>query len=236
VQLRTWRTGRQETPYAACAVYTGKGERPRPSLKLFRMSADGRYWNLVQYEGNAPDFGERAKVSFVDANLDGQPEILSFHPVVDDTFFVIRSGAPPIVNEFLYTERPEGFVLHDARTVPGPIETLRLFALHLGSPEPARAARFLREPERLADAIANGWTRLRGRSAWVVEYGEAGQSWPEWLAVRTNDAGGPKRWIFRFYIQDDRWVIRDWRPVVARAAQGPPQGAAAPDSARGGRP
>jgi len=233
VRLRVWPTGRREAPYAACAVFSMKGERPRPSLKLFRLGPDGRFWSVVQYEGNAPDFGERAKLSFVDANLDGQPELLSFHPVVDDTFFVIRSGVPPIVNEFLYTERPEGFVLHDARTVPGPVEALRLFAMHLGSPEPARAARFLRDPERIQDAIAHGWPKLRGRDAWVVEYGEAGQPWPEWLAVRTNDPGGPKRWIFRFYIKDDRWVIRDWRAVTP-AAQGAPPGVAAPDSSKGG--
>lgn len=240
VQLRTWHTARQDAPYAACALYTGKGNPPRPSLKLFRLSADGRYWNLVQYEGNAPDFGANARLSFVDANLDGQPEILSYHPVTDDTVFVIRAGAPPIVNEFLYTERPEGFVLHDARTVPGPVEALRLFALHLGSNEPGRAARFLRDPERLKEAIANGWTKLRGRDAWTVEYGEAGQAWPEWLAVRTLDARGPKRWIFRFYIEDDRWVIRDWKAVSAAPAplpaQVPPGGGAAPDSARGRRP
>lgn len=236
VQLRVWFTGRQETPYEACAVYTGKGNPPRASLKLFRLGPDGRFWNLVQHESNAPDFGERAKLSFVDANLDGQPEILSYHPVLDDTSFVIRAGVPPIVNEFLYTERPEGFVLHDARTVPGPVETLRLFALHLGSGEPARAVRFLRDPDKLQEAIANGWTKLRGRDAWVVEYGESGQAWPEWLAVRTNSAGGPKRWIFRFYIEEDHWVIRDWRAVNPSPAQGPaPRGAAA-DSAAGRRP
>lgn len=236
VRLRTWYTGRPGAPYEACVLFTGKGEKPRPSLKLFRLSSDGRFWNLVQHEGNAPDFGAGAKVAFVDANLDGQPEIVSFHAVQDDSFFTIRAGVPPIVNEFLYTERPEGFVLHDARTVPGPLEALRMFAMHLASPEPARARRLLRDPAKVDEAIANGWAKLRGRDAWIVEYGEADQPWPEWVAVRTNDAGGPRRWIFRFYIEDDRWVIRDWRPVQPAAPPLPPPGAAPADSARGRRP
>ncbi|MCC6350663.1 MAG: hypothetical protein IT347_13845 [Candidatus Eisenbacteria bacterium] len=239
VQLRTWFTSRPASPYEACVIFTTRGSPPRASLKLFRMGADGRFWSLVQYEGNAPDFGDRAQLSFVDANLDGRPEIVSYHPVVDDTFFVIRSGAPPIVNEFLYTERPEGFVLHDARTVPGPVETLRLFAMHLASPEPERAKFFLRDPDRYPEALANGWTRLRGRDAWTVEYGEADEAWPEWLEVRTASPGGAKRWIFRFYIEDGRWVVRDWKPVVENPAPGASRGAppsAAPAGPRHGAP
>lgn len=233
LRLRTWFTGRPATPYGACVVYTARGERPRPGMKLLRMGADGNYWNLVQYEGHGPEFGERASLEFVDANLDGQPEILAYHPVDDDTFFVVRRGVPPIVNEFLYTERPEGFVLHDARTLPGPVETLRLFATHLRAKELDRASRFLLAPGRIAEAAANGWDRLSGRDAWTVEYGEQAP-WPEWLAVRTNDAGGPRRWIFRFFIEEGRWVIREWKAVTAAApTAAPPPGGA---GGNGGRP
>lgn len=237
LRLRAWYTGRPGVPYEACMVYDRRGEKPRPGMKLFRMGPDGRFWNLVQYEGNSPDFGEKAKLAFVDANLDGQPEILSLHPVDDDSFFVVRGGVPPIVNEFLYTERPEGFVLHDARTVPGPLETLRLFAAHMAGKEYERARRFLLKPERMENAIANGWGQLRGRGAWTVEYGEPDQAWPEWLAVRTGGAAGAKRWIFHFYIEDGRWVIRDWLPVVPRQVGGPvPAAGAAADSTGGRRP
>ena len=234
VKLRAWYTGRQNAPYEACLVYTGKGAAQRPGLKFLRMGPDGRYWNLVQYEGKGPEFGERAVLSFADVNLDGQPEILSFNPVDEDSSFVLRSGVPPIVNEFIYTERPEGFVLHDARTVPGPVEALRMFIAHLRSPEPERAKFFMMKPERLKDALANGWGKLRGRGAWTVEYGEQDQAWPEWLAVRTNDPGGAKRWIFHFYIQDGRWVIRDWTPVKEKGPAVTPSSGAPADTARGG--
>jgi hypothetical protein len=195
-------------------------------------------WNLVQYEGNGPEFGDRSQVDFVDANLDGKPELLEFAPVTGDSFFTLRGGVAPIVNEYLYTERPEGFVLHDARTLPGPAETLREFALFLSHGEAERAKRLLLKPERLADALAAGWARLGGAGAWIVEYAEQGAAWPEWLAVRTNDAAGPRRWIFRFFIQDGRWVIREWTPVSDKPAPGAAVPVAIPpaDSARGGRP
>ena len=234
VRLRAWYTGRPQAPYEACLTYMGKGPVPRPGLKFLRMGPDGRYWNLVQYEGHGPEFADRAVLSFADVNLDGQPELLSFNPVDEDSSFVLRSGVPPIVNEFIYTERPEGFVLHDARTVPGPVEALRLFVEHLRSPQPERAKFFMMKPERLKDALANGWGKLRGRNAWTVEYGEQDQAWPEWLAVRTNDPGGPKRWIFHFYIQDGRWVIRDWTPVKEKGPAVTPSSGAPADTARGG--
>ena len=235
LRLRTWYTGRPKAPYEACLTYTNKGPVPRPGIKFLRMGPDGRYWSLVQYEGHGPEFGDRAVLSFADVNLDGQPELLAFNPVDEDSSFVLRAGVPPIVNEFIYTERPEGFVLHDARTVPGPVEALRLFIEHLRSPAPERAKYFMMKPERLNEALANGWGKLRGRDAWTVEYGEQDQAWPEWLAIRTNDPGGAKRWIFHFYIQDGRWVIRDWNPVKEKGPAVAPASAAPADTARGGK-
>lgn len=238
LRMRAWFTGRSESPYEACIVYDGKGERWRPGLKLLRMSADGRYWNLIQYEGQGPEFGARSTLAFVDANSDGRPELLCYHPVDDDSTFVLRSGVPRIVNEFLYTERPEGFVLHDARTVPGPVETLRLFVTLLAARQYDKAERLLLKPERVKDAVANGWPDLKGRDAWTVEYGEPNQPWPEWLEVRTQSPAGPKRWIFHFFIQENRWVIRDWIPVTDKPAAGvavPPAPARA-DSARTRKP
>lgn len=233
-RLRAWFTGRPEIPYEACIVYSEKGKKPRPGMKLFRMSQDGRYWNLIQYEGNGPEFGSRATLAFADVNNDGQPELLSFHPVDPDSAFVLRSEVPPIVNEFIYTERPEGYVLHDARTVPGPVETLRLFTALLRGGETERASHLLLDPNRIGEAVANGWPKLKRAGAWIVEYGEPNQSWPEWLEVRTADPGGPRRWIFHFYIQDGRWVIRDWKQVVDALAKSP--GAAPADTARGRKP
>jgi len=237
LQLRTWYTGREAAPYEACILYEAKGREPKPGLKLLRMGPSGQFWTLVQYEGNAPDFGAHAKLAFVDANLDGQPEILSFHPVDRDTFFVIRSGMPPIVNEFLYTERPEGYVLHDARTLPGPLQALRFFAASLSAKEYDAAKTWLLTPSKISEAIANGWQNLHGRDAWTVEYGEQDQAWPEWVEVRTNDAGGPRHWVFHFYIDPaGRWVIRDWkREQPAARTPAPAPGGSPPDTTRRAR-
>lgn len=57
--------------------------------------------------------------------------------------------------------------------------------------------------------------------------------------VRTASPGGAKRWIFRFYIEDGRWVVRDWKPVVENPAPGASRGAppsAAPAGPRHGAP
>ncbi len=236
LRMRTWYTSRQEAPYELCMLYEAKGAEPRPGMKLLRMSPDGRFWNLVQYEGNEPDFGPHAQLAFVDANLDGRPEILSYHPVDRDSFFQVRPGLPPIVNEFLYTERPEGFVLHDARTLPGPLQALRFFAAAMSAKQYDQAKTWLLHPETIASATENGWSDLHGREAWVVEYGEEGQAWPEWVEVRTNDKPEPRRWIFRFYIDDaGRWVIRDWKRVGEAPGQRLPPGGFPADSTRGRR-
>jgi len=213
VSLRSWWTGRAEAPYEAAVLYRPGNEGVKPGFKLFRMSPDGYFWNLTQYEGHAPEIGAHAVGSFADVNLDGLPELLVYNEVDPDTFFVLVPGAPKLVNEYLYTERPEGFVLHDARTLPGPTETLRLFAEMMADRQYERAKKLLLKPGKVTDAVANGWAGVRGRATWTVEYGETQQAWPEWLEVRIRNAAGAKRWIFHFYIQDGRWVIRDWLPI-----------------------
>jgi len=233
VSLRAWWTARAEAPYEAAVLYRPGNEGVKPGFKLFRMSPDGFFWNMTQYEGHSPEMGARAMGSFADVNLDGVPELLVFNEVDPDTFFTIVSGAPKLMNEFIYTERPEGFVLHDARTLPGPSQTLRLFAEMMADRQYERAKKLLLKPEKVTEAVANGWAGVRGKATWTVEYGEAGQSWPEWVEVRIRNAAGVKRWIFHFFIQDGRWVIHDWIPVqAATPTAAPTPRPAARDSVR----
>jgi hypothetical protein len=183
------------------------------SLALFRMNDTGFYWNLVQYAGHGPEFGRGAEATFTDVNVDGQPEIVAYQPAEPDSYLVLRSGVPAVMQELTYTERPEGFVLHDVRMVPGTTETLRLFTMLLVQNESARARRLMLRPAALDTVLALGWGKHRERGAFTVEYGEPDQAWPEWLEMRVLEDSGIRRWIVHFWIQDGRWVIRDLIPV-----------------------
>jgi len=213
-RLRTWYTGRNTGPYAAAIVYTRRESEARFGFKFLRLSPDGFLWNLVQYEGHGPELGAAGDVVFADINNDGSPEMIHYQRTEPDSFLVLERGTPQLTQEHLYTERPEGFVAHDARVVPGPVATLRLFALTLMANDREGTARLLADRARLDEAYATGWGRSRARGAWTVEYGEERQPWPEWLALKIDGDRGFKRWIFHFTIRDGRWVIRDWKPVV----------------------
>ncbi len=216
VRLRAWNTGRAQTPYAAMLLYQREGEKPALAMRLLRMDPSAQFWDLVQYDGHGPEFAPGARASFVDVNTDGAPELAVFERMDPDSFLVIRAGMPPIVREYLYTERPEGFVLHDLRSVPGPMETLRLFTLLLADKQYDRARRLLVRPASLDTLLQLGWGKHTERGAWTVEYGEPEQQWPEWVELRVHEDAGIKRWIVHFWIEDGRWVIKNWIPVQPR--------------------
>lgn len=230
-RLKVWWTSRSEGPYEAAILFDQKRGARQPALKLLRMGDSAAFWNLVQYEGHGPHFEPGSEALFADVNQDGLPELVIYNKFVMDTTLQCAPGAPGLVNELTYTERPEGFVLHDLRTLPGPVHTLHLFTDLLAKRQYDRARSLMAKPEKLKDAIERGWGDDRGKGTWLVEYGEPGQPWPEWVAVRIREKDGPKRWIFHFTIRDDRWVIRDWIPVVD-PRPGRAGAASAPDSAR----
>ncbi len=211
--LRTWSTGRPGTPSEAAVLFQKGSIGEDLTLELLRMDAQGHYWSPIQYPGNGPEFGPGAQAWFVDVNLDGQPELVAYQPFEPDSFFALISGVPRIVQELTFTERPEGFVLHDARTVPGPTETLRMFTAFLVHGDAAHARRLLVRPGALDTLLAIGWGRHHERGAFTVEYGEPAEQWPEWLELRVRQDSGIRRWIVHFWIQDGRWVIRDFLPV-----------------------
>lgn len=215
-RLRPWWTGHPEGPYEAAVLYESKGASPRFGFKLFRLSPDGYYWNQVQYEGQGPDLGEPGDVQFADLNHDGQPEIVSWVKGKPDSIFTFCSECPALIQEFTWTERPEGFVLYDARLVPSPAATFTQFVRLLGERNRAAAARLLATPARVDSAIASGWGTSHGKATWTIEYAEPSQPWPEWFAARYRDAKGDRRYIFHFTLRDGHWVIRDWIPVVGR--------------------
>ncbi len=212
VQVRFWFTSREESPYEAVTIYRQRTGAGHLEMRLYRIDENGVLWNLVQYEGNAPDFGAMTSASFTDINRDGMPEIVAFHTADPDTFMQISTLAPRLVQEYIYTERPEGFVLHDMRALPGPSETVNMFATLLLHHEYELARRLMLDPARLDSVLALGWGQHAERSAWNIEYGED-QPWPEWLELKIRQDRGYGHYIFHFGIKDDRWVIHDWIPV-----------------------
>jgi hypothetical protein len=232
--LRAWWTSRHDSPYEAAVLFQSKRAEGTLTLDLFRMDPTGYYWAVVQYAGRGPEFGQRAQAVFADVNVDGQPEIVAYQPSEPDSFLELGSGVPPTVQELTFTERAEGFVLHDARAVPGPVETLRMFVTFLVQGDAAHARRLMVRPAALDSLMALGWGKHHGRGAFSVEYGEPGEPWPEWLEMSVQQNSGVRRWIVHFWIQDGRWVIRDLLPVQENQSEH--RVVPLPDSLRSKRP
>jgi hypothetical protein len=210
-RLESWWSGRAGSPYAAAIVYRERGTSGRLGFKYLRLSPDGYYWDLVQYEGNGPDLGVHGDASFTDMDGDGRPELVSFSHAPPDSVLTIESPVKPILREAIYTDRGQGFVVHDARIVPGPLSTLRLFLQSLRQGDRAGARRLVENPDLLELAVAAGWASGRGPRTFVVDRQEEGQPWPQWLGARVVGPHGVRRWVFHFVLRDGRWLIRECR-------------------------
>lgn len=213
-RVRTWWSASKEAPYEMAVLFDRRGSG-EIGLRLFRLGVNGALWSLIQAEDDLRlGVGEAV---FADANGDSRPEVVAWTKVEPDSFFSIASGAPSLLNESLWIERPQGFLLQDLRLLPSPLATLSLFVRQLVSGNRDAAARLLARPETIGEAVSLGWPQRRNRGAWTVEYGETGQAWPEWLAVRESTPEGPRRWIFHFRMEGGRWLIREWLRVKPAA-------------------
>lgn len=214
-QLAAWWSGDNRSPYAAAVAYHERGTSGRLGFKYLRLSGDGYYWDLVQYEGNGPDLGTHGSVAFADLDGDGRPELLSFARTPPDSTLTVEPPVLPIQREAIYTDRGRGFVLHDIRIVPGPLATLRAFVLALRGGDREGARRLLVDPAFLELAEAAGWASGRSPRTFVVDRQEEGQRWPHWLGARVTGSLGPRRWVFRFTLREGRWLIQEWRAEEA---------------------
>lgn len=232
-RIRSWWSGYSNAPYSTAIVYRARGTPGELGFKYLRMSPDGFYWDLVQYEGNGPNLGVPGDVAFADLNRDGRPELISYSPAPQDSVLMVESPVHPVVREVIYTDRGKGFVAHDARFVPGPLETLRLFLIALRRGERERAKSLLVDPALVDAAKAAGWAAERSPRSFVVDRQEEGQPWPEWLGARITGANGPRRFVFHFTLRDGRWLIRDW---IAEETPRPGSAAGSPAKTGGQRP
>ena len=209
-RIRSWWSGNPSSPYSAAIVYETRGATPALGFKYLQLSGDGYYWNLIQYEGNGPDLGDAGDVAFADLNGDGRPELLSYSPALPDSILTTELPVQPILREVIYTDRGRGFVVHDARLVPGPLATLDLFLALLRQGKSEQARRLLVEPSLVDLALAAGWADLRSPRNVVVDRQQDEQPWPDWLGARIQTRTGVHRWVFHFTFQEGRWLIRDW--------------------------
>lgn len=228
-RMRSWWLGTRETPYETAVLFDRKAPTLEIGLRLFRMGPNGAFWNLAQYERET-SLGEPGDAVFADPNGDGRPEVVAWTRAEADSFVTFGPDVPHLVNESVWTERPEGYRLHDVRVLPSPVSALALFLRQLAMGNRDGAARLLVQPARVTEALANGWNLRRQRGAWLVEYGESGDAWPEWLAVKERAPQGDRRWIFRFVLKDGRWMIQEWTAV--KPATLPGSGTIAPVAPR----
>jgi len=232
-RLRSWWSASQGSPYSTAIVYHVRGTTPRLGFKYLKLSADGFFWDLVQYEGNGPELGAAGDVAWADLNGDGRPELLSYSPAPPDSVLTVERPVQPVIREVIYTEGTRGFLPHDARYVPGPLETLRQFVSSLRAGENERARHLLMNPDFLEFARAAGWASSRSPRSFVVDRQQEGVPWPEWLGARVTGATGPRRYVFHFALRDGRWLIKDW---IAEEAPRPAPAAGAPARTGGQRP
>ena len=233
-RLESWWTGRPSHPYAAAVVYDTRTLTPSLGFKYLELSADGYYWDLVQYEGNGPALGLAGDVAFADLNGDGRPELLAYSQAPHDSVLTTVAPVQPLLREAIYTDRGHGFVVHDARFLPEPLATLDLLLTWLREGKPENARHLLVNPALVDAALKLGWAELRTPRNFLVDRQEEGQSWPDWLGARVDTRSGAQRWIFHFTLQDGHWLIKDW--VAEEPSRSNASRIASPDSTGGRKP
>ena len=233
-RIHSWWSGRPSSPYATAIIYDTRTPEPSLGFKYLELSGDGFYWNLVQYEGNGPELGLAGDATFADVNGDGRPELVSWSRAPQDSILTTAPPVHPIIREAIYTDRGHGFVVHDARVLPGPLATLDLFLSWLREGKPDNARHLLVDPTFLDMALKLGWAELRNPRNFLVDMQEEGQAWPDWLGARIQTKAGAQRWVFHFTLQDGHWLIKDW--VAEQPARSTASRTASPDTTGGRKP
>ncbi|HYM81711.1 MAG TPA: hypothetical protein VEY91_09940 [Candidatus Limnocylindria bacterium] len=226
--MRVWWTADRRYPYHWAVIDRSRGKEWQADLKLFKLSSDGFYWDLIQYDDYSPDLGRRGEATFADLNVDGRPEIVSWVPVTSDSLFEECSGCPGLLGERMFVERPAGFDLHDTRLVPSPYASFTLFIRLLMADDRRGATRLLSNPAKYDEAIAAGWAAARAPGSWRLSAVESGLPWPRWLELRHRGPKGNRTYIVRFEQKEGRWIISDWVVPTRDKAASPAPGQGTP--------
>lgn len=224
--LRVWWAGYREQPYSIGVIDHEISNTGRIRLTLFRLNAAGTALTIAQYPDQGPELEGGGEVAWTDINADSRPELVAWVRAENDTLFESCRSCPYIIHEHTYTEGAGGMRLHDLRILPTPYSTFSLFIRQLADGNRAAAARLLRDPARVDEAIAAGWGSRRKAKAWVLEYAEE-ERWPRWLAFMHHGPRGDQRYIVHFELKEGRWIIGDWlKPRPARMPGAPADSAA----------
>jgi hypothetical protein len=225
--MRVWWTGFKDGPYSLGVIDHDRSPQGHVRMTLFRMGPSAAYWDMLQYPEEGADLAGAGEAAWVDINSDDRPELVAWVRAQNDTLFDACLDCPFIIHELTYTESRRGLRLHDMRVLPSPYATFTLFVRLLGEGNRAAAARLLRDPAKVAEAMAAGWGERRHAKAWMLEYGEE-ERWPRWLAFLHHGSLGDQRYIVHFELKEGRWIISDWlKPHPPNGAVG---GAARADS------
>jgi hypothetical protein len=207
--IRVWWTGYPDQPYSLGILDHERETAGRTRLTLFRMDQRGLAWNIVQAPDDGPDLTGVGNAAFVDINADERPELVAWIRGENDSLFETCLDCPGLIREQVYTESRPGFDLSDVRLMPTPFSTFTLFIRLLADGNRTAAARLLKDPAKMDEAIAEGWGSRRRARAWKLEYTEE-ERWPTWLEFLHHGPKGDKHYVVHFELKEGRWIIRDW--------------------------
>ena len=219
-RMRVWWTGYSDQPYSLGIIDHERETNGRTRVTLFRMTDGGLAWMLRQAPDQGPEITGAGDAIWADINSDDRPELVAWVRAANDTLFESCLSCPSIIHEHIYTESRAGFALHDLRLLPTPYSTFTLFIRQLADGNRNAAARLLKDPSKVDEAIAAGWGLRTRAKAWNLEYAED-ERWPRWLAFLHHGPRGDQRYIVHFELKEGRWIIREWlkpRPAGTRAA------------------
>jgi hypothetical protein len=208
-QMRTWWTGREDGPWE-WGITDRTRDQDHIGFLLMSLVPSGTYWRFVQYDPEGIPVHGATTVTWADINGDERPELIVFARASEDSTVIPCKDCPKAYNQLIFVERPAGFVLMDTRVVPSPVSTLTRFVQLMGEGDRAGASRLLKDPRRIDEAVALGWSGLRHAGAWKILYTEANTGWPQWLMVRVKGLQRTHDYRFSFDTVRGRWVIGDW--------------------------
>jgi hypothetical protein len=218
--MRVWWTGYQDQPYSMGVIDHDRSVEGRVRMTLFRLAPAAYAWDILQFPYEGGELAGSGEAAWVDINGDERPELVAWMRAKNDTLFDACKSCPFIIHEQTFTESRDGLQLHDMRVLPSPYATFTLFVRLLGDGNRAAAARLLRDPAKVTEAVADAWGDRRRAKAWVLEYGEE-ERWPRWLEFLHHGVKGDQRYVVHFELEEGRWVISNW-VIPHRAGQPPP--------------